>query len=116
MALLATRLGCLDLSILALELAVLGLGLHDLLQQSALPVLLGHSGSEVLGRPGDKSANLAELWDGRLRVVLLVEPLGVKNVSHLEKLQVPDQLRSQIGTRQVEPGRSGCGLDLLVEG
>lgn len=75
--LLPARLGFLDLAVLALELLVRGLGLHDFLEQGLLPLLLGHSRAEVFRWAGNNSADLAELGNSSPRV-LLVEPLGVQ--------------------------------------
>ena len=72
--LLAARLGLFDLTVLGLEATRCLLGLQDLIQQCALPLLLGHPRAVPLGRAFDQDSDLAKLWHSGLGAVFSVKP------------------------------------------
>ena len=74
MPLLAARLGFLYLAVLGLEAARRLLSLQDLVQQGALPLLLGHPRAVPFGWALDEDSDLAELRYDGLGVVFTVEP------------------------------------------
>jgi hypothetical protein len=115
-SLLSTALLDLYLAVLLLETAILLLPGKDLLHESAFAVLVLDSGREVLGRALDDGANLAVLGRLHLATILLVVAMRVKDVTHLQKLQVPLELWSEVGARQVVPlGTSSCFLFLVTK-
>jgi hypothetical protein len=89
----ATGLCSLDFTILALELAGCIFGSHHFLKKCALPLLLGHSGTEVLGGASNQSSNLGKFGDHQLGAILFIVPFRVEYVSHAQQLQIAFKFR-----------------------
>jgi hypothetical protein len=114
--LLSTALLDLHFAVLLLEAAVLLLSSKDLLHEGAFAVLVLNSCREVLGRALDDGANLAVLGRLHLASIFLVVAMRVKDITHLQELQIPLELRGKVGARQVVPlSTSGCFLFLVTK-
>lgn len=108
--LLAARLVDLDVAVLLLEATSVFLVRKHFVDKSPLAVLVVNSGREVLGRTLDDGTNLRVLRRSHLSVVLLVVPVRVEHITHLEKLKISLQFWCQIGAGHVEPLLSGRRL------
>ena len=115
-SLLSTALLGLDFAVLLLEASGLLLAGKDFLHESALAVLVLDSGGEVLGRALDDGTDLAVLRCLHLAAVLLVVAMRVKDVTHLQELQISLELWGEVGLGQVEPlGTSSRFLFLITK-
>jgi hypothetical protein len=115
-SLLSTAFLGLHFTVLLLETTSLLLSSKDFLHKSAFAVLVLDSGGEVLGRSLDDGADLTVLGSLHFATVLLVVTMRVEDVTHLQKLQISLEFRSEVGARQVVPlGTSGCFLFLITK-
>jgi hypothetical protein len=110
---LATRLALVDIFVLPLEAATLLLLRNDFFKDGLLAILLVEAATVELGCSFDNGAYLRKGWDIILRVVLFVVTLRVKNIPHLEQLQVATQLWSELSLWHVEPFGTRSGFLLL---
>lgn len=110
---LATGLCGLDFSILALETAVLALGVHGFLHKGLRAVLLIDPRAEIFRGSFNDSTSLRESRQFALAIVLLVMSVWVKDRPHFNKLQVALELGSHIGFRKAKPVRARRGLIVL---
>lgn len=83
MSLFPARLDGLYLSILVLKPSGDIFGFQYILKKSPLPLLLRHTGVEIISWPRYDGPNLRELRDGPGSILLIVA-LRVQNVSHFE--------------------------------
>lgn len=111
-SLLSTGLGGLDVAVLGLETFVLPLQCQDLLDKVLLAVLLGDTTTEELGGTLDDGADLRELGDLGLAILLLVMSLRVEHRTHPNELEISLELWGQFGLGEVEPIGSGGSLFL----
>lgn len=114
MFLLATGLRFLDLVVFRLEATSFFLSSKDLLYQCSLSFLVGKSAAEVFRWTFNDRPHLRKFWYLWLRVLLLVESLWVKDVSHSEELQIPLELWSQVGSWQIVPVSAGSSFLFLI--
>lgn len=111
-SLLSTGLGGLDVAVLGLEASVLPLQRQGLLDKVFLAILLGDTTTEELGGTLDDGADLRELGNPGLAILLLVVSLRIQDRTHPNELQISLELRGQLGLGKVEPIGSGGSLVL----
>lgn len=111
-ALFAAGLVGLDFVILSLEPAtVLFLG-QDFFDKGSLAVLVLDAGTVVFGGSFNNGTDLG-IFGHVLAVFLFVVSVRVKDVAHLQQLEISLQLWGQISLGQVEPFVASSGLAFL---
>lgn len=106
--LLSARLLILQVTILLLEAASFLLSSKYLLDEGPLPLLVLDAAAVELSRTFLDGANLTVFWRLHLAALLSVVTMWVKDITHLEELQVSFELGSEVGLGQVEPLRASC--------
>jgi hypothetical protein len=114
-SLLAAALLGLHLGILLLEAAALLFSGKDLFDEGAFAVLVLDSGRQILGGTLDDGTDLAVLGCLHLAAILLVVAVRIKDVTHLQQLQVSLELGCEVGAGKVVPlGARSCFLLLIT--
>jgi inosine/guanosine/xanthosine phosphorylase family protein len=108
--LLSACLGCLDVAVLSLETAKVLLARQDFLDEGLLAIFVVESAREVLGRTFNDGADVGVLRRSHLAVLLLVMSVRIKNVTHLQQLEISLQLWGEIGTGHVVPLFTSSGF------
>lgn len=101
MGLLAASLHGLDLVVLPLESTSVFLGSQNLVSERVESVLLGQSRAVKVCGAFDDCADLGEVGD--LLAVLLVVPVGIEDIAHLEELLIAFTRSIEVGARKIVP-------------
>lgn len=113
MSFLAARLRILNLTVFSLEATSLCLVAHLLFHKILGSIFPVDATRIPLGRPLDDCADLREGGHFTFSGILLVVPVGIEDVSHLNELQVALEGAREFSLGEVEPVGTGIGLVIL---